>query len=189
MATLYERYGDQIPSNAPRHTTHYLEDLCESIISQQLSVKAASTIFARASAIIQDWNSADRILASNEDELRTAGLSFAKIKYVKNLAQHVKDQKLPIDTLDTLDDESVIAHLCEVKGIGRWTAEMFLMFSMSRPDIFSFGDQGLKNAVTLHYGIPLNSEAMTHIVASWSPYRSTAARVLWKSLSHEPLPA
>ncbi len=156
------------------------EALCESIVSQQLSVKAADTIFERFKTLLGEVTP-ENILKTPDDDLRSVGLSRPKVTYMKDLANHVKEGKIKLKELDVLPEEEVISELVAVKGIGQWTAEMFLMFSLGRPDVFSHGDLGLRNGFKKVYG-EKSKEEMESIVNSWSPYKTFASRILWKSL-------
>jgi DNA-3-methyladenine glycosylase II len=149
----------------------YFDALCETIISQQLSIKAADTIWARILALFPNNKiSSHEVIRISDDEFRKCGCSFSKIRYLKNLAA----AEIDFSTFPDLSNQEITKILIEVKGIGPWTIEMFLMFVMDRQDIFSNGDLGLKNAVKKHPRLQ-NPE-------SWSPYRSWASRILWKSL-------
>ncbi|MBI1863118.1 DNA-3-methyladenine glycosylase 2 family protein [Candidatus Microgenomates bacterium] len=169
--------------------TNLFERLCRSIIGQQLSVKAAATIFSRLVTKSADASLApDFILDLSAEELRACGISYAKIKSLKDLAQKVKSGVLDLEKLKTLEEEEVINALCTVHGIGRWTAEMFLLFSLGREDVFSHGDLGLKRAIQMIYGFkkPPTQKQVEKIIKRWSPYKSFASRVLWRSLDNEP---
>ncbi len=164
----------------------YFKQLCESIIQQQLSVKAGATIFKKFTAVFQEGKVTPQNLLKIEDQkLRQCGISFAKIKYLKDLAQKTISGVVDLQNLDKLDDEAVVEELIKVKGIGRWTAEMFLMFSLGREDIFSHGDLGLRNALKNIYGLE-KKEEIEILVQKWSPYRTYACRILWRSLKNEP---
>lgn len=158
--------------------------LIESIISQQLSVRVADVIYERVLNLMPKKKLDPKAILKIDDQtLRSAGLSFGKIKYIKDLSQKVNDKELDLDNLENLGNEEVIAELTKVKGIGKWTAEMFLMSALGRPDIFSHGDLGLKNAFKKIYGVEKYDEIEAEkIVIKWSPYRTIAARILWKSL-------
>ncbi len=158
--------------------------LVESIISQQLSVKVADVIYARVLNLLPGKRlDPANLLKVKDGDLRSAGMSYGKIKYLKDLSDKVKNGELDLDKLDGLENEEVIAELVKVKGIGRWTAEMFLMFALGRPDVFSRGDLGLKNAVKKLYGLKeYKIEEVEEIVIKWSPYRTIAAKILWRSL-------
>lgn len=167
---------------------NYLSDLCESIVSQQLSVKAASTIWSRTHAVIGDWNNPIQILSVELDCLRSCGLSGQKALYVKNIADAVLRHRLHLDSFDSMTDQQVIAELVNIKGIGQWTSEMFLIFSLGRQDIFSGSDLGLRNAIKKLYNLPdLTPQEAIILSEKWSPFRSTASRILWKTLDNEPL--
>jgi len=173
----------------------YFESLCVSIINQQLSGKAAATIEKRFIALFgREFPSAGQVLRKSDAKLRTAGLSFQKIGYIKSLAGLVEKGKIDFRGFSAgggsasggqrLSDEEIISLLTEVKGIGRWTAEMFLMFCLNRPDVFSHGDLGLRNAVKKWYKLDKDrhSKKYHRLVNSWSPHRTTAAKYLWASL-------
>lgn len=164
--------------------SHFV-DLVESIVSQQLSVKAADTIYKRFEVLFpKNKVTAEYVLGLSDDAIRAVGISYSKISYIKNLAKHVLESGLIFEQFEIMTDEEIITELTKVKGIGRWTAEMFLMFGMGRPDIFSYGDLGLKNAIQKLYGfetIPTLVEA-EKIAEKWRPYRTVASRYLWKSL-------
>src|SRR3989338_7935020 len=159
--------------------------LCESIINQQLSGKAADTIFARLLKLFPREKITPKILIKIPDEkLRSCGISYSKIKYLKDLSKKVSSGFLKFDQFDQLDEESVIGELIKVKGVGRWTAEMFLMFHLAREDVFSIGDLGLKRAIEKHYlkGKKASNHQLLTISQIWSPYRTYASMVLWRSL-------
>lgn len=168
---------------------NHFQSLVEAIISQQLSSKAADTIIGRFKELLpkKDFPSPAEILQIKPARLRKAGLSGQKVRYITGLAKAVIRGDLDFNGLARMPDEQVIEELIKIKGIGRWTAEMFLIFSLRRPDVFSFGDLGSRNALIKIYGRRgrLTPAAMARIVARWSPHRSHAARVLWASLSLE----
>lgn len=160
------------------------EDLCESIISQQLSLKASSTIFDRFKKLFKGQITPEKLLKINDEKIRDCGISYSKVKYLKDLAAKVHRKELNLSELDKLPDEQVIEELIKVKGIGRWTAEMFLMFALGREDIFSHGDLGLRRAIQKMYGFKKEPSVkqIEKITGKWSPYKTFACRVLWKSL-------
>lgn len=164
---------------------HFVK-LVRSIVGQQLSVKAASTIFARFEKLFKKRITAEEILKIDDDDIRACGISYPKIKYIKDLAQKVYDKELLLETFEDADEETVIESLTKVKGIGIWSAEMFLMFALARPDVFSVKDLGLKNAMIKLYGLsnPIKNELLK-ISQKWSPYRTYACRILWESLDNE----
>ncbi len=163
-------------------------ELIESIIGQQLSVKAADTITRRfKEAVGSDTPTAEQILAIDDDTLRAAGNSYGKIKYIKGICLAVINKEIDFDIFRSMSDEEVIAELIKLKGVGNWTAEMFLMFSLGREDVFSLGDLGLRNAVSKLYQIDRdNLVEIEKISLQWKPYRSLASRYLWKSLDNTP---
>lgn len=179
---------------------HYLENikleksedfyrsLVRSIVGQQLSTKVAAVIFNRVLHLFPDEEVKPEVLIEIKDEeLRSLGMSWGKIKYVKDLTSKVLDGSLDLGKLDEMSNEEVIEELVKVKGIGPWTAEMFLMFSLARPDVFSFGDLGLKNAIKKLYAVEdVSIEYMEKLSKKWSPYRTYAALILWDSLDNKP---
>jgi DNA-3-methyladenine glycosylase II len=162
----------------------YFESLVVAIINQQLSTKAADTIEKRFVAIFGQFPKPEQVLKKSDNTLRKAGLSFQKISYIKSLATLIQQKQINFRGFKKISDEEIIAILTQVKGIGRWTAEMFLMFCLNRPDVFSHGDLGLKNAIKKWYklDIKLHQKKFHKLVESWSPHRTTAARYLWASL-------
>lgn len=154
------------------------QTLAASIISQQLSAKAADTIERRVLAIVSSFTPAG-FLTVPLDALRGAGLSSAKARYILELAQRVNDGWLDFDTLLRQADDDVIAALVELPGIGRWTAEMFLIFGLRRPDVLALGDAGLQRAARLLYGEDADLE---RVGQSWRPYCSVASWYLWRHL-------
>ena len=130
------------------------------------------------------------MLADDPDELRqAAGLSHAKVRYLRSLAEHVLDGSLELEKLDQLPDDEVIAELTAVKGIGTWSAHMFLMFHLQRPDVLPVGDLGIRRAIQLRYGLAELPDAATieRIAEPWRPHRTLAARYLWRSLEATPV--
>lgn len=178
-----EKTLGQIPDTTPAPEEKYFENLIESIVSQQLSVKVADIIFARLKAAGGDFSPA-AILALEHETLRSVGLSNAKANYVKNIAEAWNNGLVKPSELTTMNNEDVIAHLVQIKGVGRWTAEMFLMFTLARPDVFSVGDFGLRKAISLAYNIPMTEKppVFSAIAEQWHPHRTLASRILWRSL-------
>jgi DNA-3-methyladenine glycosylase II len=157
--------------------------LANSIISQQLSTKAAATIKQRVGALVGVPFQTSRVLSNSIEKLRAAGLSQAKTRYIRELAAHVKDGRLDFDAIVELGDEAAIEKLVIVPGIGRWTAEMFLLFGLKRMDVLALGDAGLQRAARNLYGKKRNSKTLLPRVAeNWRPYRSIASWFLWRSL-------
>ncbi len=163
----------------------YFRALVEQIVNQQLSEKAADTIFARFLNIFHDKKIVPEIILKiDDDQIRKAGISYAKISYIKNLAQKTINKQLQFERIHDFTDAQVTQQLIEVKGIGVWTAEMFLIFTLAREDVFSYGDLGLRNAMKKLYKFrkhPTPKQA-DKISAKWKPYRSWACRYLWASL-------
>ena len=169
----------------PKISDDYFLELCEIIINQQLSDKAAATIFARFKKLFPQEKITPQILLKLSDEkIRSCGTSKAKVSFLKDLAKKVIVEELRLDKLDKLSDELVIDQLTTIKGIGPWTAEMFLMFTLGREDVFSHGDLGLRNAIKKLYKFRNDptKKQIEKIVNKWKPYRTYACRILWKSL-------
>ena len=160
--------------------------LLRTIVGQQLSSKAARTIYERVLGLFDGRTPApEELLAVEEAELRGAGLSGRKVSYIGDLAQHVLDGELELDRLDELSDEEVIEEIVAVRGLGRWSAEMFLIFHLERPDVTSAGDLGLRRAMMIEYGLEEmpGEQRFLEIAERWRPYRSTASIYLWESLA------
>lgn len=163
------------------------QDLIESIINQQLSGKAATTIFNRFKNLLKNKLTPQRVLKLSDKKIRNCGISYPKIKYIKGICRAIVDKTLDMKKVQRLSDEEVIIELTKLKGVGRWTAEMILIFSLKRPDVFSIGDLGLRNAVSRHYKINRDNLKKIELISKkWSPYRSFAARYLWRSLDNRP---
>jgi DNA-3-methyladenine glycosylase II len=160
--------------------------LCTSIASQQLSTKAAATIFGRFCDLFPPNRkpTPDRVMALTDSQIRAAGFSGPKVGFIKDLAAHVLDGRLDLKALKKLPDDEVMRQLVAVKGIGRWTAEIFLMFRLGRPDILPADDLGLMNAVQRAYGMRQRPtpDQLRKLAERWRPHRSVAAWYLWASL-------
>lgn len=169
-----------------RGDANYFRSLCEAILSQQISTAAADTITARFCALFPgtDFPSAAQVSKVPVAKLRRAGVSRQKIGYIKDLAKAVTSGELNLKDFSKHKDEEVIMALTRVKGIGQWTAEMFLMFSLNRPDVFSAGDLGLQNAIKKLYKLRKHPDKkkMEKLSKAWKPHRTLAARYLWASL-------
>jgi DNA-3-methyladenine glycosylase II len=163
--------------------------LTHAIISQQLSTKAADTIAGRFRALFQGPPTPAAVALVDDGQLRAAGLSSQKIRYMRDLCARIAAGSLPLHAVNELPDEDVIQSLTQVKGIGRWTAEMFLMFRLHRPDVLPVDDLGILKAVQRAYGLRKmpRAERLTKIGESWRPYRSVACWYLWASLETKPL--
>jgi DNA-3-methyladenine glycosylase II len=183
LKTLAKKYP------APKfedRSDHLMEELIEHIVSQQLSVKAADTIFARFVGLFPKgkFPTAKQILKMEDEKIRAAGISYAKIAYIKSVANAFVSDLIDIKKIRNQSDEDVLAELTQIKGIGQWTAEMILIFTLKRPDVFSIGDLGLRNAITRLYGIT-DRKQMINLSETWSPHRSTACWYLWRSLENK----
>lgn len=178
-------YLDRIQLEDLVKSKNLFSELCDMIISQQLSGKAAATIFERFKKLFPNNSvSMDSLLALPDVEIRACGASWAKVRSLKDLAMKVKDGSVKLHDLDKMSDIEVKDHLIQIKGIGPWTAEMFLMFALVREDVFSMGDLGLKKGIMKVYGFRKDPSLaqIEKIVSLWKPYRSYASRILWKSL-------
>lgn len=161
-------------------------DVLESIVSQQLSIKAADTIFKRLLGLLPESFTAENVYALTHEQLRSVGLSNNKAIYVHALAHEVVMNEFDMEMLHEFSDEEVIVQLTRIKGIGRWTAEMMLIFALGRPDVFSIGDLGLRAAVEKLCGIERTKlKEIEELSQQWKPYRSYASRWLWKSLDNK----
>ncbi len=191
LARLIDAVGPlpQTRDGRPERDDHY-GALVRAIAGQQLSVLAARAIYGRLTARFDGRPpTPQEILADDPEELRAAaGFSRAKVSYLRSLAEHVISGELELERLDDLDDEDAIAELVAVKGIGLWTAQMFLMFQLERPDVLPVGDLGIRRAIERAYsldGLP-DAPAMERIAERWRPQRTLACRYLWRSLQNEP---
>ena len=171
---------------ADRQRKDHLSALVGSIVSQQLSTKAAATIFGRFLALFPDHHipGVTAIAALDDATLRGVGLSGQKVSYLRDLSARIDDGRLILDQLEQLDDEAVIERLVAVRGFGRWTAEMFLMFRLHRPDVLPVGDLGIVNAVQRMYRLRKKPDPkrLLKLGEAWRPYRSVASWYLWQSL-------
>lgn len=176
-------------ARAGRPDDHY-GTLVRAIVGQQLSTKAARSIYTRLTDRFDGRTpTPQQVLDDDPEELRlAAGLSRPKVGYLRSLAEHALSGELELDRLEELPDEQVIAELVAVKGLGVWSAQMFLMFHLQRPDVLPVGDLGIRKAIERAYalkGLP-GSEEMEAIAAPWRPHRTLACRYLWRSLANEP---
>jgi DNA-3-methyladenine glycosylase II len=180
LARIINHVGDYQVKKRNNH----LAVLVESIISQQLATAAADAIFARFKKLYPKFPTPSQILNTKDAKLRAVGLSGMKIEYLKDLAQKIEEKKLKMKLLPKMADDEVIEHLTQVKGIGQWTAEMFLIFSLGRLDVLPTGDLGLRKGVQMAFSmseLPKPKE-VEKIGMRWKPYRSVATWYLWKSL-------
>ena len=183
MRNLIEHYeGSTLTSRGCAFTT-----LARSIVGQQISVKAAESVWQKISATILVINP-DNIIATDHNVLRTCGLSARKIDYLHDLSRHFLQGTFEETTWIRMDDETLINELVQVKGIGRWTAEMFLIFYMQRPDVLPLDDIGLQRAISQYYNsnLPVTKKTMLELAKPWQPWRSVATWYLWRGL--DPIP-
>lgn len=177
---------------AERQHSDPFRALAHAIIAQQLSTKAASTIAGRFVALFEQFDGGvpepSLVGRLTDEQLRGCGLSGQKLGYLRDLCRCVLDGSLVLHDLEALDDEAVVSALTQVKGIGRWTAEMFLIFRLHRPDVLPVGDLGIVNAVKQNYRLRTvpTPERLVKIGEAWRPYRSVACWYLWASLNNTP---
>ena len=186
MADMIERWG---PLHLTR-TDDYFFTLVDAIASQQLSSKAAATIVGRIRALVpgKERIEPSDILALPDQALRDAGLSWSKVSYIKDLAARVDSGQVHLGRISEMEDEEIINELVAVKGIGRWTAEMFLIFSLARPDVLAVDDLGIRAGIKRLYNLPdlPGPPQMREIGEPWRPYRSYASLYLWRSADNSP---
>ena len=190
LGAVIRRYGSCGLRNSA--SADHFAALVRSIISQQLSTKAAFTIHSRLVAAMPGGVvSAATLAAMSDDQFRALGVSRQKALYLRDLGDKIASGRVVLDGIERLDDEEVIATLTAVKGIGRWTAEMFLMFRLYRPDVLPVGDLGIVTAVQKLYRLRARptAEKLHRIGEPWKPYRSIACWYLWRSLENEPVTA
>jgi DNA-3-methyladenine glycosylase II len=183
MALAIKKYG---PCKIKPHSDYYAE-LIDSIISQQLSVKAAATIQKRVMAVFGGKLPApEQLLSADTEVLRACGVSYAKVAYMKDLAQHILEGRLDMVHISKLPNDELVEQLTAVKGIGVWSAHMFMIFSLGRMDVLPVGDLGIRKGAMLLYELPelpKNSQLETLSKKhQWHPYESVAAWYIWKSL-------
>jgi len=181
MNFLIEKYHDKISLDSYR-SKNYALSLSNFIIDQQISFKAAITIKKRFAVVIQNLSYVE-ILNLDNDKIQSIGISFRKVEYIKNVFSFfIENEKRFIE----LDAEKMKKELISIKGIGKWTIEMFLMFELGKPDIFSKGDIALINSVKKNYKMnDLDNKKLDNLIKSWSPYNSTASLLLWKSIEEK----
>jgi DNA-3-methyladenine glycosylase II len=163
--------------------------LLRSIVGQQLSTKAAATIYGRMTELFGGHAPTPRqLLEVDPERIRAAGLSYSKIKYLRDLAAHVEEGSLELERLPELPDEEVSAQLTAIKGLGQWTADMFLMFHLGRPDVLPVGDLGIRRAVQTEYRMRKlpDEKRLEKLARPWRPYRTLACLFLWSSLDNTP---
>ena len=162
--------------------------LARSIVGQQISIKAAQTVWNRFSLLLSAM-SAPNVLKLKVDDMRAAGLSVRKVEYLVDLALHFDSSALHVKDWVAMDDEAIIAELIAIRGIGRWTAEMFLIFHMMRPNVLPLDDVGLINGISLNYfsGDAVSRSDAREVAAAWAPYCSVATWYIWRSLDPVPV--
>jgi DNA-3-methyladenine glycosylase II len=194
MAELTERFGPMSVAERRRRRGQTTDDaygaLLRAVVGQQLSTKAARTIYERVMALFDGEDpSPQALLEVDEQALRGAGLSGRKVEYLRDLAAHVLSGELELDRLDELGDEEVIAEVTAVRGLGQWTAEMFLMFHLGRKDVVSGGDLGIRRGVMLAYGLdemPTPDDVVER-AEKWRPHRTLACLYLWEAAAATPV--
>jgi DNA-3-methyladenine glycosylase II len=188
LAVIIKRYGACGLAAAQR--SDHFSALLRAIVFQQLSTKAASTIYGRLVALVPGDSrvpTAERLAALSDEQMRAAGISRQKAGYIRDLCEKVSSGAVPLDALETMTDEEVADALTKIKGIGRWSADMFLMFRLHRPDVFPIGDLGIINAVKKVYRLRKPTpDRLRKLGDSWKPYRSVASWYLWRSLDSVP---
>lgn len=183
LKKLYKQHG---PHKFADKSEHLMKELIEAIISQQLSIKAADTIFSRFLKLFKTdkFPTPEQILKIDIEKLRSVGMSYSKANYVKNIVLAFKDKTIAIEKVKKMTDEEVIIELTKIKGVGKWTAEMILIFTLNREDIFSLGDAGLKRAIKNLYNIT-DEKKILKLSENWKPKRSYACWYLWQSLEND----
>ena len=187
LADIIRRHGP-CGLGAVRDRFDHFSMLVRAIVFQQLSTKAATTIHDRLIGLMPDARAeAAALLALSDEQLRAAGISRQKAGYLRDLCARVASGEVALDELDAMTDEEVIASLTRIKGIGRWTAEMFLIFRLQRPDVLPVGDLGIVTAVKKAYRLRKTPtpDRLRKIGEAWRPYRSIASWYLWRSLDNE----
>jgi DNA-3-methyladenine glycosylase II len=195
MAALIERIGEiDLETRLRRRSETRPADaygaLLRAIVGQQLSTKAARTIYLRVLDLFDGRPPApEELIEASEADLRGAGLSGRKVEYIRDLAVHVLNGELELDRLGELSDEEVIEEIVAVRGLGQWSAEMFLIFHLERPDVLSGGDLGIRKAVQVEYGLTEmpTPQRVLEIGEPWRPHRSLASLYLWESLAATPV--
>lgn len=182
LKKLHKQYG---PHKFEDRSEKLYEELVESIIGQQLSGKAADTIFKRFLALFNNqFPTPEKLIKTSDEKLRSAGMSYSKASYIKNIAKAFADGILDIKILRKMNDEEVIKELTKIKGVGNWTAEMTLIFTLKREDVFSLGDAGLRRAIKNLYKIDKEKDILK-LSETWKPKRSFACWYLWRSLEND----
>ena len=188
LKKLIPRFGEaRLKTRGDAFTT-----LARSIVGQQISVKAAQSVWDRFAAVVGDAGAhlpPASVLALAAPQMREAGLSGRKCEYLVDLARHFSDGSVHVGQWDAMDDEAIIAELVAIRGIGRWTAEMFLIFHLLRPNVMPLDDLGLIKGISLNYfsGEPVSRAEAREVGEAWAPFRSVATWYIWRSLDPEPV--
>ena len=183
MRAVIDRVGDL----TSKKDLDLYQSLLRAIVGQQLSVKAAATIWSRFLALYGNFCPApDQLLATPDLDLRSAGLSFQKAGYLKNIARFANEQSLDYKQLKKLSDEALIEYLTSIKGVGRWTVEMILMFNLNRPDVFPVDDLGIQTGICKMYSVKAKDKKslllkMNKVAEAWRPHRTLACMYIWKN--------
>lgn len=184
MARLIPQFGDLhlVGKRDPFVT------LARSVVGQQISVKSAEATWQRLTALCPKFTPA-QVLQAGQELLRENGLSKRKAEYLLDLAEHFRDKRVHVTKWSEMDDEAVIAELVQIRGIGRWTAEMFLIFNLCRPNVLPLDDVGLINGISVNYfsGEPVSRSDAREVAANWQPWRTVATWYLWRSLDPTPV--
>ena len=181
MKFLIKNFGDKIDIT-DRYNENYARAISDLIIEQQISFKVAKTIKKKFKILIQDLTDSQIINLENS-KIKTLGLSGRKVDYIKNVYTFFREQEI---NFETLQDDEIIEILCKIKGVGTWTAEMFLIFILFRKNIFSIKDIALINSIKINYRIMnLDSQKLNELIRSWEPYNTTASLLLWKSIEEK----
>ena len=184
MRKLIPKYGDGIlGSRGDAFTT-----LARSIVGQQISVAAAQSVWNRTLETLQHEVTPARVLKTKQEDLRASGLSNRKVEYIRDLADHFHHGRLHTEQWTKMDDEDLIKELSSIRGIGRWTAEMFLIFNLMRPNVLPLDDIGLIRAISINYfsGEPVSRHEAREVAANWAPWRTVATWYMWRSI--DPIP-
>jgi DNA-3-methyladenine glycosylase II len=190
MSRMVKEHGPLDPNERRRgRPNDAYGALVRSIVGQQLSTKAARTIYERLTDQFGGHTPTPRqLLDADPEEVRSAGLSRPKVAYLRDLAEHVEDGELDLEHLAELPDDEVVTRLTEIKGLGVWTAHMFLIFHLGRPDVLPVGDLGIRRGAQIAYGLDElpDADELEGIAEPWRPYRSLACLYLWRSLDNTP---
>jgi DNA-3-methyladenine glycosylase II len=191
IAELIDRFGspDEVLQRRGRRPGDAYGALLRAIVGQQLSTKAARSIFERLVVLFGDRTPTPReLLEVDPEQLRAVGLSRPKVAYLRDLAEHIEDGELDLEHLAELPDEEVAEQLIAIKGLGQWTVDMFLIFHLGRPDVLPVGDLGIRRAAQVQYGLGElpDPEELRLLAEPWRPHRSLACLYLWRSLDNTP---